>query len=446
MGCTISCTSGEYAFLPRAELEALRRPAPERPPLSAQDVEDYLARARALRVPGVTGGVYGPRGLLERREPEPALPTLRSRGARERFALARSDEEFARRLLKELPELEGFPLKRYGLFLAGGCAAALLTEPSPGRRYYDDVDFFLVGHAADEGRVEAILALGAHLAARWGGAPTLRRGYHALSFSWPGRPPFQVVLRGYAHLAEVLHGFDLPSCSVGFDGSRLLLTELGALAAERGVNLLCLDGWRPSYSRRLVKYAERGFGLVLPRLSLERAALLPLLRGGRVEARGATLYFDGRPFPAEEGAGPPSSYEGGEASPPAGISYRNASCLVGAGAPRLAGLVALGPFEGAASLHRLAEFSDGLRAFERELSENPPESFVRGPLAPYAGSPELGALVARALSEIGRLREQHPGGYRIPLVFRGVAADTLLTPESGRVSEAAWYGLALAPA
>jgi hypothetical protein len=79
----------------------------------------------------------------------------------------------------------------------------------------------------------------------------------------------QVVLRLYDSPAEVLFGFDVDCCCCAYDGRNIWATRRCLMALETGVNILNpLHSWpnKPSYEERLVKYASRGFPVVIPGL------------------------------------------------------------------------------------------------------------------------------------------------------------------------------------
>lgn len=79
----------------------------------------------------------------------------------------------------------------------------------------------------------------------------------------------QIILRRYLTSSEVVHGFDLGSCSTLYDGSNVFFTSLGKLAYEYGVNVLDLSRRRATYEHRICKYFTRGFGLILPHFTPE---------------------------------------------------------------------------------------------------------------------------------------------------------------------------------
>ncbi|PRP85402.1 hypothetical protein PROFUN_06948 [Planoprotostelium fungivorum] len=90
------------------------------------------------------------------------------------------------------------------------------------------------------------------------------------------RYPFrhiQIVLRLYKSPAEILMGFDVDVCSVGFDGKKVWMTPRAHRALTHRYNTVDMERRSPSYETRLTKYAERGFSVVVP--SLDRTRIDP---------------------------------------------------------------------------------------------------------------------------------------------------------------------------
>lgn len=80
----------------------------------------------------------------------------------------------------------------------------------------------------------------------------------------------QVVLRLYNTASEIIHGFDLGSSAVGFDGNDVIFTTLSKFCYENMVNIF--DGTRRSttYEYRLIKYFDHGFNIILPNLNISK--------------------------------------------------------------------------------------------------------------------------------------------------------------------------------
>jgi hypothetical protein len=237
-----------------------------------------LAEDAACRRPGVLDGLYGLDTLVPFTRLGHGIPVIRHNPDNGPIAFsnrATGDADFATRLHEAAPYLATFDLQGNGLILAGGAASSLLMRSRSERlgvnNSYHDYDLFLVGHASDAEALAAIAALGDHLHARWGECMYVYRTQQCITFHYQHfarNDIVQVILRRYNTIGEVIHGFDLGSSSVAWDGHRVFLTGLGKLAAEHGVNVLNLVARRGSYERRLARYFERGYDLVLPDLNV----------------------------------------------------------------------------------------------------------------------------------------------------------------------------------
>jgi hypothetical protein len=290
-----------FAFLPEGSLpsDAVLRSAEVRfgAAESNENRANILAaleEAKRCRVPGVTDGIYGIDDLKPFARLGPGVPVIRG-GSRvpevPRFSRAASVAEYRARLLHEAPWLESFDLAGYGLVLAGGAASAILMTDSDRRRgAYSDWDLFLVGHKDDHSARVAIATFGHHLSqAMHGRKITVYRTMSCVTFRVAESPGLvdtrskaeiivQIILRRYNTAAEVIHGFDLGSCAVAWTGRTVVLTLLGKLAAEHGINVLNLVVRRPSYEKRIGRYFSRGYDLVLPFLDGRCDFNLPYLK------------------------------------------------------------------------------------------------------------------------------------------------------------------------
>lgn len=73
----------------------------------------------------------------------------------------------------------------------------------------------------------------------------------------------QIIFRLYSSKSEILHGFDVGSCAIGYDGTKVYVTSLGKFAYELGFNIIDLTRRSTTYEKRLIKYLERGFGIIM---------------------------------------------------------------------------------------------------------------------------------------------------------------------------------------
>jgi len=71
----------------------------------------------------------------------------------------------------------------------------------------------------------------------------------------------QVILRLYQTPSEVLHGFDVDSCCLGFDGNDIWMTQRACFALKNGYNTVNFNRLSPSYEMRLAKYGCRGMAI-----------------------------------------------------------------------------------------------------------------------------------------------------------------------------------------
>lgn len=74
----------------------------------------------------------------------------------------------------------------------------------------------------------------------------------------------QIILRLYKSYSEVLHGFDVDSCCMGYDGKNILLTKRCLFSLIKGYNTVNFDRMSPSYPYRLLKYGARGIAVKVP--------------------------------------------------------------------------------------------------------------------------------------------------------------------------------------
>ena len=74
----------------------------------------------------------------------------------------------------------------------------------------------------------------------------------------------QVISRLYKTKQEILYGFDLGACAVGFDGKSIEFSIAGRFAHEYNLNILDTTRFSLNHGARLKKYFDRGYGVILP--------------------------------------------------------------------------------------------------------------------------------------------------------------------------------------
>lgn len=80
----------------------------------------------------------------------------------------------------------------------------------------------------------------------------------------------QIILRLYKSPAEVLMGFDIDSCCIGYDGTDVWCMERFRRALTKRFNLVNISRRSLTYETRLLKYSKRGFAVAVPDLDKSR--------------------------------------------------------------------------------------------------------------------------------------------------------------------------------
>lgn len=83
------------------------------------------------------------------------------------------------------------------------------------------------------------------------------------------------MCRLYSSPLEILSGFDVDSCAVGYDGSKVWISQRTHLALVSQSNPVNLTRRSLTYEMRLAKYAQRGFEVPVP--GLDRGRVDPTL-------------------------------------------------------------------------------------------------------------------------------------------------------------------------
>eukprot|EP00026_Physarum_polycephalum_P000150 Phypoly_transcript_00150.p1 GENE.Phypoly_transcript_00150~~Phypoly_transcript_00150.p1 ORF type:complete len:1663 (-),score=347.22 Phypoly_transcript_00150:165-5153(-) len=152
------------------------------------------------------------------------------------------------------------------VFVAGGCVLASMLKPDAQGTGYksSDVDMFFYGlneHQANQ-KLKDIYEL---VKQNTNSPCEVIRTKHAVTIvnQFPYRH-IQIVLRLYKSPAEVLMGFDIDACAVGYDGKNAYALERACRAITRGYNLVDMSRRSLTYESRLYKYSKRGFAVAIP--------------------------------------------------------------------------------------------------------------------------------------------------------------------------------------
>ncbi|KAK8798793.1 hypothetical protein WA158_007877 [Blastocystis sp. Blastoise] len=176
-------------------------------------------------------------------------------------------------------------LNWHNIFIAGGSIlACLLCPPSKAtknfitlRKYYhedvypnSDIDLFIYGLNEEQGKAK-LLEIYESIRNQIPFPVLCFRSAYAISIvsQYPYRH-IQIILRLYSSPAEILMGFDVDSCAVGYDGKEVYMVPRCHQALVRQKNSIDMSRRSPTYEIRLSKYAERGFEVEVPLLDRER--------------------------------------------------------------------------------------------------------------------------------------------------------------------------------
>lgn len=263
-------TTGKYVFVKMPSYQPTKRDI----------IEQAVAADNQHRHKGATGGLHRLEAVaLSNRDTwswDDSIPVIHQQTLNMPEFSVHSAKEFKAVIAKEYSWLD--KIVTPSTPVAGGSVSHILGGTNGSYHFYD-ADIFLVGLSEEQCHHE-IKRIGTALQAAWGGDLTVYRTQSCLTFRHgpfeqggsisTEHPLVQVILRRYSTLSEVVHGFDFGSCAVAYDGSEVWFTDLAKVAFEQRVNVLDLTRRRPSYETRLSKYYQRGFGLVMPDLDVEK--------------------------------------------------------------------------------------------------------------------------------------------------------------------------------
>lgn len=136
-----------------------------------------------------------------------------------------------------------------------------------------DIDIFIYGLSEEEANLKIMTIISWFIQVAIYGIADIIITNNSLSLNiyedlvspiYRGIVHLQFVLRLYKTKSEIIHGFDVDSCCVMFDGNNFWLTERSAYAITNMINTIDFDRMSPSYEYRIIKYMKRGFAVYIP--------------------------------------------------------------------------------------------------------------------------------------------------------------------------------------
>lgn len=234
-------------------------------------VEEMLAIDNKYRLVGATGDLRDITAGIEMQKWTYPLPSVTTSN---RYNISSTGLVIPD--IEKLWQAIGKKVDMSNLVLAGGSVAYHLT----GRGSFSDLDFFIYGLKTPEEATERALRLIEDLedTCQYGAIIDRSRGAISLHRSgiWgsENKPTIQIILRLYTSIEQILHGFDLGCCAVGFDGSKVWTTTRGEFCIKNSINVVDTTRRSLSFETRLHKYLLRGYEIVFPKLDMEKVRAL----------------------------------------------------------------------------------------------------------------------------------------------------------------------------
>lgn len=168
------------------------------------------------------------------------------------------------------------------ILVAGGCIGGIINNV-----FAKDIDLFVYGLSEDEANEKVLTLTTQLIEARKQlkkdeiAASKAKKSYYGshnvevklirnangLSIFIDQRI-YQIIFRLYTSKSEILHGFDVGSSAVGFDGQNVFFTSLSKFSYEFMCNIVDTSRRSTTYEKRLKKYFSRGFKIIVPYMNV----------------------------------------------------------------------------------------------------------------------------------------------------------------------------------
>ncbi|AAV51140.1 hypothetical protein [Acanthamoeba castellanii mimivirus] len=238
---------------------------------------------------GVTDDLHTIESLKSELTLDYDLPTLCGKNLDSPNILLNSIEKFKETFNKHYPFLEKINMKN--LLIAGGSVSNIVRNKF---QYGSDIDFFIYGLNQQEASSRVRQWLIDILVKKPDNSSEktttkkidmtkyykIIRNNNCITILLDhGDLKLQLIFRLYQSISEILHGFDLGSSAVGYDGENVYFTTLGKYCHEYSCNVIDTTRRSTTYEYRLNKYFDRGFNIVVPKLDLSKLKTFNLKYG-----------------------------------------------------------------------------------------------------------------------------------------------------------------------
>nr|WBF70804.1 ankyrin repeat protein [Megavirus caiporensis] len=242
-------------------------------------ITQVLKTDKKHRIKGVTGDLHTMDSLVSDLSLDYDLPTLCGKNIERPNILMTNKDKFNEEFYKRYPFLKKINMNN--LLIAGGSISNIIRGQ---KSYGSDIDFFVYGlnkkkatKRVEEWLLDVLVRSQDNDEDNKDGKKInhfrdykIIKNKNCISILIDDDYKVQLIFRLYKSISEILHGFDLGSSAVGFDGSDIYFTSLGKFCHEYSCNIIDTTRRSTTYEYRLVKYFDRGFNIVLPKLNLSK--------------------------------------------------------------------------------------------------------------------------------------------------------------------------------
>lgn len=158
------------------------------------------------------------------------------------------------------------------IFIAGGCVSNAIISRSD----FSDIDLFIYGLSKHDATLkvleiaETIKDLKENKEVESAHYIKGKKNLTIMVYFHGIYQKLQIIFRLYKTKSEILHGFDLGSSAVGFDGEHIYATTLSAYSYLYRINIIDTTKRSTTYEKRLIKYFYRGFNIVMPHFDIKK--------------------------------------------------------------------------------------------------------------------------------------------------------------------------------
>ena len=238
--------------------------------ITRKDIIELVSKNNSHTYENVKDDIF-PMNLLDFNEKDilPKTETLildykEDKEDNEDYVEIRDQKKFNEEIRNKLPITSDILRKFNNVAVAGGIISRLLNND--GRFMSSDIDIFTYGIKDPESATNNIMNIVEYINDTYNGYNfTIIKTNFALTIKIHDlNITIQFIFRLYNTMSEIIHGFDIPSCSVIYDGHNVYFTTMSYFAYKNNVNIVDVSRYSTTFEHRIVKYLTRGFSILFP--------------------------------------------------------------------------------------------------------------------------------------------------------------------------------------